>query len=473
MDSTTKTGTHESALSPTRAWTILAAEGFASLSVEILGLRAMVPYAGTPVPVTSILLAAYLGALALGYHRGEQAATRLGGLSGATAKLREAAGNRLMKATIWTVVATGHGLPLVVFNLTQEHVAVGVVLYSTLGIAPIGMWLAESIMLIDRARRRSANEHGTGSTLAMSTAGNVAGALLTAWVILSTLGMAGATALVALVSGGAAVAAHRRAWGWETALFIVALLGIYGYHEQTEYRARTAYADYQLVENKTNGTRELIINRSRASTDDGSGTGHPYIEAIETALCSLEIKQVAVLGAAGRTLGEGADCDIQPTFVDIDPAQAEMSQELLERPPQGTLQIADARAWLRNNEVLWPAIVADAYSHRASLPTHLATVEAFEAMRDDLAADGLLFVNILGSENEAKFRTRIDRTIRRVFADCETWSRSANAEPAAWAADDDEQHDNLLYRCRRSELDGDEAVYVDDRQSIDIDRGLQ
>ena len=43
MDSTTKTGTHESALSPTRAWTILAAEGFASLSVEILGLRAMVP----------------------------------------------------------------------------------------------------------------------------------------------------------------------------------------------------------------------------------------------------------------------------------------------------------------------------------------------------------------------------------------------------------------------------------------------
>ena len=97
--------------------------------------------------------------------------------------------------------------------------------------------------------------------------------------------------------------------------------------------------------------------------------------------------------------------------------------------------------------MLWPAIVADAYSHRASLPTHLATVEAFEAMRDDLAADGLLFVNILGSENEAKFRTRIDRTIRRVFADCETWSRSANAEPAAWAADDDEQHDNLLYRC--------------------------
>ena len=287
-----------------------------------------------------------------------------------------------MKASIWTVVATGHGLPLVVFNLTQEQVAVGVVLYSTLGIAPIGMWLAESIMLIDRARRRSANEHGTGSTLAMSTAGNVAGALLTAWVILSTLGMAGATALVALVSGGAAVAAHRRAWGWETALFIVALLGIYGYHEQTEYRARTAYADYQLVENKTNGTRELIVNRSRASTDDGSGTGHPYIEAIETALCSLEIKQVAVLGAAGRTLGEGADCDIQPTFVDIDPAQAEMSQELLERPPQGTLQIADARAWLRNNEVLWPAIVADAYSHRASLPTHLATVEAFEAMRE-------------------------------------------------------------------------------------------
>ena len=473
MNPTTEQRRAGHALSPRRAWTILAAEGFASLSVEILGLRAMVPYAGTPVPVTSILLAAYLGALALGYHRGEQTANRLSEHCNATAELRKAAGNRLMRATVWTVAATGHGLPLILFSVTQDHVAVGVVLYSTIGIAPIGMWLAESIMLIDRARRKSAEKHGTGETLAMSTAGNVAGALLTAWVILGTIGMAGATALVALVSGMAAVAAHPRTWGWETALFIAAVLGIYGYHEQTEYTARTAYADYQIVDDRTRGTRELIVNRSRASRDDGSGTGHPYIEAIETALCSLEIKQVAVLGAAGRTLGEGAECGIEPTFVDIDPAQTDMSEELLERTPEGTLDIADARAWLRNNQRLWPAMVADAYSHRASLPTHLATVEAFEAMREDLVPDGVLFINILGSENEARFRTRIDRTIRRVFADCETWSRSANGAPEAWAADDDRQYDNLLYRCRRSPLDGDQAVYVDDRQSIDIDRGLQ
>ena len=49
---------------------ILLAEGYASLAAEIPGVRRMVPFAGSAVSVTALLLAVYLAALAGGYRRG-------------------------------------------------------------------------------------------------------------------------------------------------------------------------------------------------------------------------------------------------------------------------------------------------------------------------------------------------------------------------------------------------------------------
>ena len=49
---------------------ILLAEGYASLATEILALRRMVPFVGSAVSVTALLLAVYLAALAGGYRRG-------------------------------------------------------------------------------------------------------------------------------------------------------------------------------------------------------------------------------------------------------------------------------------------------------------------------------------------------------------------------------------------------------------------
>ena len=49
---------------------ILLAEGYASLATEILALRRMVPFVGSAVSVTALLLAVYLAALVGGYRRG-------------------------------------------------------------------------------------------------------------------------------------------------------------------------------------------------------------------------------------------------------------------------------------------------------------------------------------------------------------------------------------------------------------------
>ena len=57
-------------LAPAALGAILLAEGYASLATEILALRRMVPWAGSAVSVTAVLLVVYLAALAGGYRRG-------------------------------------------------------------------------------------------------------------------------------------------------------------------------------------------------------------------------------------------------------------------------------------------------------------------------------------------------------------------------------------------------------------------
>ena len=98
------------------------------------------------------------------------------------------------------------------------------------------------------------------------------------------------------------------------------------------------------------------------------------------------------------------------------------------------------------------------------------TVEFFRLLRSRLTEAGTLYLNVITRPGGARFRTRVDRTVRSVFADCET--RNATAAAGTWdrlgtvAA-------NLLYRCGRSPLDGDRTVYSDSVPKATIDRRLQ
>ena len=123
------------------------------------------------------------------------------------------------------------------------------------------------------------------------------------------------------------------------------------------------------------------------------------------------------------TLGRGAPCALDVAFVDIDPAQAQIAGIFLQAPPStsGTFSAADARAFLRSDPGGWPAIVVDTYSNPRTLPQHLLTVEFYRLARARLPAGGSLYVNHLAWPHDELFRTRAERTLRSVFADCSTW----------------------------------------------------
>ena len=450
-------------LPPFALGAILLAEGWASLGTEILALRRMVPWAGSSVDVTSVLLAVYLAALAGGYRRGGRLA--------ASGDPRPRLALRLAAASAWAafwLADPGIGL---VFSLPLPPLLQAAV-YSILGIAPVGWLLAESVLLAHACAPRRDPSETAGGVFALSTVGNVAGALGATFLLLPTLGLAAATLAVVAAPAAAALLASRR----NVPVAALLIAGCWPasdlWVEATEYVARNAYADYRFVE--VDDSRLLIVNNQMASRHNSEGRGWDYAELFERTLCEAGETRTLVLGAAGMTIGRGAPCELDLTFVDVDPAQQSISAEFLGLPEGSAGQFAgsDARAFLREDPGGWSAIVVDVFSNPLSTPQHLLTAEFYRLVRAKLDDGGSLYVNHTASPGEELFLTRVERTLRSVFADCSSRTTMDFVADTGWHAEASMPR-NLLFRCRKSGLDGDRAVYSDAVPRAELDRSLR
>lgn len=444
--------------------TVLLVEGYASLGTEILALRRIAPWAGTSVDVTTVLLAAYLAALAGGYRRGGRLARDGDPRPRLAFRLSLAAA----LAAFWLSepgIRLAFGLPLP--PLAQAA------LYAVAGVAPVGWLLAECVLLAHACAPRADRSATAGRVFSLSTAGNVAGALLTTFLLLRFLGTGAAVLVLCAGLLAAALLTWRRSAPLPVACGAVAvLLSLDLWTEATVYVERNAYADYRLAALEDGG-RGLVVNEQPASRHDAHGTGLPYIELIEATLCDARETRVLVLGAAGMTLGQGAPCALNPVFIDIDPAQERIAAEFLAVPAgaAGAFEARDARAFLRTDPGGWDAIVVDAYSNRRSMPSHLLTVEFYRLARSRLQQPaGSLYVNHVAYPDDALFLTRAERTLRSVFASCTV--REAGPEPGTrWHAAEATPR-NLIFRCPWSHLDADRTVYSDALPRADLDRTL-
>lgn len=467
---------------------ILLAEGYSSLSVEILGLRRLVPYVGSTVLVTSIVLAAYLAALAIGYERGGKLAAAGGNLRGMLgARLGIAACLAAFWLSDFGIALVFDGPRIILDEPGWEFPELlSTVLYSVLGIAPIGWLLAESILLAYGCAKPKNPSERAGNVFALSTVGNVAGSLLTAFVILSFFGTSAAMIIIVVCLLIAAAIAVPKVPVFITGVsvtFILVFVSVILYGQldyDKEFSHRNVYGDYKVIEGSlvegpeestADPSRTLSMNGLTMSRDDPEGRGFDYVELIEDDICAAESKTVLVLGAAGRTLGRGRDCSADITFVDIDSYQYEIADEFLYGDPPGGLTIKDGRVFLQTTDKHWDFIVSDVFSHRGDAPTHMLSHEFFTIARERLNDDGVFFVNIIILNDEMRFRTRIDRTIRSVFAYCD--ARPGPLEyRSSWMAKV-ESNSTFIYRCPRSSLDGDRTIYTDDLGRADFDLGVR
>ena len=446
----------ERRIGPRAATALLLVEGYCSLAIEMIALRVLVPVAGQSVGVTSIVVTAFLAALALGYRAG----ARFPG------EVREKLGWNLAAAAVWSAFwLSGLGVALAFEATAWMPPAWQVALYAAVGVGPAAYLLAETVVLLVASGARASASGKAGGAFSASTLGNVAGGLLTALVVMQYLGVAAA---VALVSGLLLLVAPG-AWGrldwrlWAAGVAAATMCGANLAAERDAFVLTTAHADY-AVETDAEGARILRVNGQNASRENGGGIGHPYIERIEDAvygnLPQGRPARVLVVGAGGFTFGRGRPQDgAEIVYVDVDARLGEVADAFLGAPRRSATYVAvDGRAYLLRNEEAFDAIVLDAYADRTATPAHLATREFFALARSRLAKDGTLHVNLIVPPGADRLAARIDRTLRSVFAWC---SAEAVGGARRWH--------NRIYACPRTGLDGDAAVYSDADTRADVD----
>ena len=447
-------------IGPRAATALLLVEGYCSLAVEMIALRMLVPVAGQSIGVTSVVVTAFLAALALGYRDG-------GRYPGpATEKMAR----NLAGAAAWSAFWLSHFGVRFAFDATAWlPPLVQVAVYATLGVAPVAYLLAQTVVLLVACQRDGKASGKAGAAFSASTLGNVAGGLVTALVVIRYLGVAAALLSVSGLLMLAALGAWRR-WSWRFWAAGLAAAAVGGANlavERNEFVLTTAHADY-AVEEDAGGVRFLRVNGQNASREDGSGIGHPYIEWIEdrvyaTAGPGGRPLRVLVIGAGGFTFGRGRpENAAEVVYVDVDDRLDEVAEAFLAPLLRsGEYEPVDGRAYLLRADEVFDAIVLDAFADRTTMPPHLYTREFFSLLRSRLADDGgMLYMNLIAPGRPDRFSTRIDRTLRSVFASC-----------GAQAVGDASRWHNRVYACVRHPLDGDRTIYSDANARGEADAG--
>ena len=446
----------ERPIGPRAATALLLVEGYCALAVEMIALRALVPVAGHSVAVTSLVVTAFLAALALGYRAG-------GGFEGGA---REKVARNLAAAAAWSAFwlsRFGVGLAFEATGALPPLAQVAV--YAVAGVGPVAYLLAEAVVVLVGSASAETAPGKAGAAFAASTLGNVAGGLATALVVMQHAGVAGAVALVAGLLVAAALAAWERVGFrmWAAGVVVAGVAGANLAVERDAYVLTTVHADY-AIEADAGGARRLRVNGQNASREDGGGAGHPYIEWIEDRVYAPASEgrpaRVLVVGAGGFTFGRGRPGDAaELVFVDVDPRLAKVAEAFLAPfRRRGRYAAMDGRAYLLRHEDRFDAIVLDAYADPTATPAHLLTREFFALARSRLEEDGTLYVNLIVPPAPDRLSTRADRTLRSVFAACRTRELG---EASRWR--------NRVYACPRTVLDGDATVYSDASGRADTD----
>ena len=447
----------ERPIGPRAATALLLVEGYCALAVEMIALRALVPVAGQSVAVTSLVVTAFLAALALGYRAG-------GAFEG---DAREKVARNLAGAAAWSAFwLSRFGVGLAFETTGALPPLAQVAVYAVAGVGPVAYLLAQAVVVLVASAGPETTPGKAGAAFAASTLGNVAGGLATALVVMQYVGVAGAVALVSGLLVAAALAAWERA-GWRLWAAAVVVAGLSGANlavERDAYVLTTAHADY-AIEADAAGARRLRVNGQNASREDGAGTGHPYVEWIEDRvygnLPEGRPARVLVIGAGGFTFGRGRpEGAVEIVFVDMDARLAPVADAFLAPATRrGRYAAMDGRAFLLRHDEAFDAIVLDAYADRTATPSHLLTREFFALVRSRLAQDGgTLYVNLIVAPEPDRLSTRADRTLRSVFAACRTQELGAASR---WR--------NRVYACPRTALDGDATVYSDAIGRADTD----
>ena len=400
--------------------------GAAVMLIEILGTRIIGPVFGVSLFVWSALLAVTLGSLAIGYYVGGVLADRapdprlLGlvvALSGVFLGLVPALRHAVLR------LAEGLGARAGALVSATLLFAPCLVLLGTIG--PIGVRLA--------TRDLRAAGHGVGSIYAVSTAGSLAGTLVTGFFVIPTFEtdqiLVGAATLLASIG---AVSLARRRHPIALAALIVPFVAssapkppLPGGFQLVD-RSQSLYGLVEVIDDLDHDIRFLRVDHSiiGAQWKRDRFAAFSFIHLLESVrFLRPKAKDMLAIGLGTGSLpsilgSQGVHVDV----VEIDPAVVRFAGEHFGFVPSGDVHVEDARTFLRRTERRYDIIVHDTFTG-GTTPEHLLSLEVVRRVRDILLANGVLVLNFVGYQDgpQAEATWAVARTLRAVFPTVRTF----------------------------------------------------
>ncbi|MFC1959548.1 spermidine synthase [Chloroflexota bacterium] len=289
-----------------------------------------------------------------------------------------------------------------------------------------------------------------GRVYALSTLGSILGTFAPVLVLIPVWGttltfafFAGLLLGVALLGLYLMDARQVRRYGWLAVVLVVALVwGVQGPLKPAPtgttllYEAETPYNYVQVVEvndeggvsRQAPGTRFLLLNEGQGVHSvyhpDQLQTlatwdmflAAPYFNAPPVA--PEQINRVAIIGLAAGTIAQQYDAVYETIHIDgieIDPGiVAAGRQYFAMNMPSLNVIVQDGRYGLNQLAGDYDLVAIDAY-RVPYIPWHLTTVEFFSEVRDKLAVDGVVMINVGRAATDRRFVDAIAATMLEVF----------------------------------------------------------
>ena len=402
--------------------------GSSSLGAEIAAARLLAPYFGASTIVWANTIGIVLVALSLGYWIGGRYADRY-------ADLRKLC-LLVLAASVLVALIPFAAQPFLSFSVDAfEEISVGGFLGSLVGVLVL---VAVPVMLLGAASpwalRLSVADvaHSgevAGRLYALSTAGSLAGTMISALVLIPFAG----TQRTFLIFAVALALVATAGLGWRYMLAPLALAGALAVPVGTIKAADTGAVLYETetesqyvrVVEQDDGDRVLELNEGQAVHSlyrpETVLTGDVWDGYLVLPFTSLDRppRRIAMLGNAAGTVARAYGEFFPATRVDA----VEIDGELFDvgrrwfglDNPRMEEFAEDARPWLeRMEDRSYDAIMVDAY-RQPYIPFYLATREFFELVRDRLAPGGVVIVNAGHPEGNDDLETVLGRTMESAF----------------------------------------------------------
>lgn len=458
---------------------IILLEGYVVLSAEVLAIRQTLPFFGSGTDTVSIIIAAVLMPLAVGYF--------VGGLY--RGRIRDRLVRNLLVAGVFLTLGLSyyvltHFFDVLVNVLEWRHRLVLATIYVLLFLVTPVYLLGQTVPLVSNYFRHAHLPAVAGKILFFSTVGSFFGAVFTTLLLMNTIGVAHtATVTTGCIAVLVFVLAKQGRYAVRVGALAVFALAL-GLNSQPLMASlgvvsSNAYNTVQIEEtHNRNPTRYLRLNRSYSSAIK---PGRPdesvfrYTEFIDRYFLKAFRRsgrkgRVLVLGTGGFTLGH-RDGWNRYVYVDIDPDLKDVAETRFLKEKLGKNRIfvdQPARSYLRETKERFDLVIVDLARGPAGIPEHLLTREFFLQVRGALSDEGIMvahmFANLLFADAHSRY---LDNTIRAVFP---YTSRHIVDGFTAWKISP-EDYGSLLYIARKHEIAERPGIYTDNMNRASVYQG--